>query len=212
MWFDAPIGYIGITKRWADENKKSWKEWWLPTRHDDVKLVQFMGKDNIFFHSIMFPASLKGSGEKWKLVDEIFASGWLLAKDTKFSKSTGTGLSATDALSVASSDVWRFVLMSLYPETDDTVFSWDEFQKIVNTELADNIGNFINRVLVFVKNNFGKVPDRHVLTNEDEMFLEALSAIKNEIKKHIENGKLRQALHEVSRFSTECNVYLNAQE
>lgn len=211
VWFDAPIGYIGITKEWssATGKPKEWERWWFD---QSVRYVQFMGKDNVPFHSIMFPSFLQGSGEPWKQVDLLVASGWLLSKGGKFSKSRGMGLGMEEALSVRPADYWRFALISLYPETDDTEFTWEELQRIINTELADNIGNFIHRVLSYTKETFGTVPDRHILTEDDNRFLESLKSIKNSITETLEACRLRQTLREIGRFARECNAYLNEQE
>jgi len=210
VWFDAPIGYIGITKQWSNSIKKpnEWKKWWF----DDLKYVQFMGKDNIPFHSIMFPSILKGTGENWKLVDNIIASGWLISKNVKFSKSRGKGLTTEEALEIRPADYWRYVLMSLYPETDDSIFTWSEFQRKINNELSDIIGNFIHRVLSFTFSNFGKVPKLNELKKEDKEIIEKWKQLHTEITENFENMKLKKALKGVVHLCKEANAYFNNQE
>ncbi len=210
VWFDAPIGYIGITKEWSNKIKKKdeWKKWWF----SDCKYVQFMGKDNIPFHSITFPATLKGTGEEWKLVDDIIGSAWLISKDVKFSKSRGKGLTTESALNIRPTDYWRYVLMSLYPETNDSIFTWEEFQRRVNNELSDIIGNFIHRVISFTKSNFGEVPKLGEMKKEDEEIIGKLNSIHEDVTKDFEKAKLREALKGVLHLAKESNAYFNNQE
>ncbi|MCD6368078.1 MAG: methionine--tRNA ligase, partial [Candidatus Aenigmarchaeota archaeon] len=211
VWFDAPIGYIGITKEWSNKIGKpeEWKRWWLS---DDVKYVQFMGKDNVPFHTITFPSSLKGTGENWKLVDDIVASAWLLSKGVKFSKSRGEGLTTEEALKIKPADYWRYVLISLYPETDDSIFTWEEFQRRINNELSDVIGNFVHRVLSFTKSNFGEVPSLGELNDEDKRMIEKWKEIHNEITDYMENARIREALKGIVHLCKEANAYFNNQE
>ena len=120
VWFDAPIGYLSFTKEWCLKNDQKFEEWW---KNEKTKLVQFMGKDNTIFHSIIFPAMLLGCRENWKLADRLISSGWLKTEGIKFSKSRGKGLTTEEALKKYPADYWRFVLVSLYPEQNDSVFS-----------------------------------------------------------------------------------------
>lgn len=210
VWFDAPIGYIGITKEWSQEIDKpeEWKKWWFK----DVKYVQFMGKDNVPFHSITFPATLKGTEDEWNFVDNIVASGWLISKDVKFSKSRGEGLTTEEALEIKPAGYWRYVLMSLYPEKDDSTFSWNEFQRRINNELSDIIGNFVHRILSFTESKFGKVPESHNLVKEDEEIIKKWKELYNEITENFEQVKLKEALKGVVKLCKEANAYFNNQE
>ncbi|UCG95167.1 MAG: methionine--tRNA ligase [archaeon] len=210
VWFDAPIGYIGITKEWSNKIGKpdEWKKWWL----EDCKYVQFMGKDNVPFHSITFPATLKGTEGSWNLVDNLVGSAWLISKDVKFSKSRGRGLTTEDALEIRPVDYWRYVLMSLYPESDDSTFTWEEFRRRVNNELSDIIGNFVHRVLSFTKLNYGKIPGSGELKKEDREILEKLEKIHGEVTENFERARLREALKGVIHLAKESNAYFNNQE
>lgn len=211
VWFDAPIGYIGITKEWSNKIREpdEWKKWWFS---NDVKYVQFMGKDNIPFHTITFPATLKGSGENWKLVDDVVASAWLISKGVKFSKSRGEGLTTEEALKVKPADYWRYVLMSLYPESDDSIFTWEEFQRRINNELSDIVGNFVHRILSFTESNFGKVPELGELQEKDEEILRKWKELYKKITGNFEKARLREALKEIVHLCKESNAYFNNQE
>lgn len=148
VWFDAPVGYIGITREWAHSigEPEEWKKWWKQPLASDVFYIQYMGKDNVFFHAILFPAMLIGSDD-WKLVDMISASQFLTAKGVKFSKSRGVGLNLESAKELLPVEYWRYVLAALWPENKDTEFSWEILVEKINKELVDNISNFIYRSL-----------------------------------------------------------------
>lgn len=147
VWFDAVIGYIGITRELGDEYVE---HYW---KYQSTKLIQFMGKDNIEFHTIMFPAILLGSNMGYILPHIIKASEFLTSRSVKFSKSQGVGLNIETALQILGADYWRYVLMHLYPETADTEFSIEALKDIVNSVMNDKIGNLVNRVLIMAKNN-----------------------------------------------------------
>lgn len=210
VWFDAPIGYIGITREWSNSigKKDEWKKWWL----GECRYVQFMGKDNIPFHSITFPATLMGTREDWKLVDDLIGSAWLISKDVKFSKSRGKGLTTEEALEIRPTDYWRYVLMSLYPENDDSMFTWDEFQRRINNELSDLIGNFIHRTLSFTKLNYGKIPKAGRLEDKDLAMVKKLEQIHAQITDDFEEARLREALKNVLHLVKETNSYFNSEE
>ncbi len=144
VWFDAVLGYIGITKEW---DKEKWKDYWL----GNAKLVQFMGKDNIEFHTIMFPAMLIGARKGYTMPAVIKASEYLTSKTLKFSKSNGVGLNLEKAIEIMDADYWRFVLMYLYPESSDTAFSIPIMKEVVNSIMNGKIGNLVNRVMVLIK-------------------------------------------------------------
>ncbi len=148
VWFDAPIGYISITAG-AREN---WKDWWL--NPSGVRLYQFMAKDNIPFHTVIFPASLLGTGRDWTLLHHISSTEYLNYEDTKFSKSRNIGVFGDDVKKTGIPvDLWRFYLLANRPERNDTSFTWHDFFEKVNAEFIDNIGNLVNRTLVFLANN-----------------------------------------------------------
>ena len=161
VWFDAPIEYIGATREWADGGGGDWRRWWrLDEGADDVRYVQFMGKDNVAFHSVSFPATILGSREPWKTVDLLKSFNWLNWYGGKFSTSQGRGVFMDQALELLPADCWRWYLLANSPEGSDTAFTWEQFATAVNKDLADVLGNFINRILKFCETRFeGRVPE-----------------------------------------------------
>jgi methionyl-tRNA synthetase len=160
VWFDAPIEYIAATEEWADETGADWRRWWREDGGaDDVSYVEFMGKDNVAFHTVSFPATLLGSGEPWKSVDVLKAFNWLNWYGDKFSTSQKRGVFMDAALELAPADCWRWYLTSNAPEHSDSAFTWELFQSAVNRDLADVLGNFVNRICKFCETRFeGVVP------------------------------------------------------
>ena len=157
VWFDAPIGYIAATEDWAAEapHLRDWRDWWHGA--DDVDYVQFLGKDNVPFHAVSFPATELGSGEPWKTVDVIKAVNWLTYEGGKFSTSRGRGVFLDEALDLLGADYWRWWLVANAPENHDTDFGFARFAVDVNNDLADTFGNLVHRVLSFVAARFGGV-------------------------------------------------------
>ncbi len=151
-WFDAPIGYIGITKKALDARGEKWEDWWLA---DDVRHVEFMGKDNIPFHSVFFPAYLLGSGENWTQVDFLKGVNYLNFNGGKFSKTEQRGIFADQALEEFPADYWRYWLIANIPEGSDASFNFEAFASTINKDLNGILGNFVNRVLKMTQNNFG---------------------------------------------------------
>ncbi|MEM8569266.1 MAG: methionine--tRNA ligase [Pseudomonadota bacterium] len=163
VWFDAPIEYIAASAEWADATGQpdvAWERWWRTDQGaEDVRYVQFMGKDNVPFHTLSFPATILGSGEPWKLVDFIKSFNYLNYDGGKFSTSQGRGVFMDQALSRLPSDYWRWWLLSNVPESSDSNFTWEGFQTGVNKDLADVLGNFASRVTKFARSRFEeKVP------------------------------------------------------
>ncbi|MBP6012247.1 MAG: methionine--tRNA ligase [Alphaproteobacteria bacterium] len=164
VWFDAPIEYIGATKEWADaapgSNARDWKSWWSGAAQSEVRYVEFMGKDNVPFHTVGFPVTMLGSGEPWKLVDQIKGFNWLNYYGGKFSTSQKRGVFMDAALEILPPDYWRWYLTANAPESADSSFTWTHFADIVNKDLADVLGNFVNRTLKFTESKFGTtIPD-----------------------------------------------------
>jgi methionyl-tRNA synthetase len=165
VWFDAPIEYISATKEWADaapgSNARDWKSWWFGDEAlANVRYVEFMGKDNVPFHTVGFPVTIIGSGEKWKLVDQIKGSNWLNYYGGKFSTSQKRGVFMDAALEILPPDFWRWYLIANAPESADASFTWQHFADVVNKDLADVLGNFVNRTLKFTESKFGaSIPD-----------------------------------------------------
>ena len=161
VWFDAPIEYIACAEEWAEATGNDWKRWWRTDKGaDDVRYVQFMGKDNVPFHTLGFPATLLGSGEPWKMVDHLKSFNYLNYDGGQFSTSQGRGVFMDQALEILPSDYWRWWLLSHAPESSDSEFTWENFQSSVNKDLADVLGNFVSRITKFCRSKFGEtVPD-----------------------------------------------------
>jgi len=189
VWFDAPIGYISITARERDD----WRDWWQNPAA--VTLYQFMAKDNIPFHTVIFPASLIGTGKNWTLLHHINSTEYLNYEETKFSKSRNTGVFGDDVKKTGIPvDLWRFYLLANRPERNDAHFVWQDFIEKVNTEFIDNIGNLTNRTLVYLQKNFdGRIrdinwPDTH------KAFVETCRKSFAGITAALESVKIRESL------------------
>lgn len=205
VWFDAPIGYISATKDWAQQNNRSWEEWW---KNDDTQLVHFIGKDNIVFHCVIFPAMLKAHGE-FILPDHVPANEFLNLEGDKLSTSRNWAVWLHEYLIDFPNrqDELRYVLTSIAPETKDSDFSWNDYQARVNNELADILGNFVNRVFVLTHKYFGgKVPRSQF--EIDEEVEKALQSAYTEIPKHIEAYQFRQAQVLAMNLARTGNKYL----
>jgi methionyl-tRNA synthetase len=162
VWFDAPIEYLGATWEWEDAappgEVRDWRSWWWEA--DDVRYTQFMGKDNVPFHTISFPSTILGTREPWKLVDTIKGTNWLTYYGGKFSTSRGVGVFMDTALEILPADPWRWYLIANSPESSDASFTWELLAEAVNKDLADTLGNFVNRTLTFTQRRFGDaLPD-----------------------------------------------------
>lgn len=159
VWFDAPIEYIAATQEWAEANGQDWRPWWRTDIDPDVRYVQVMGKDNVTFHTVSFPVTLLGSKEPWRTVHQLKALNWLNWYGGKFSTSNRRGVFMDDALDLLPADYWRWYLLANVPESADTAFTWEQFQACVNKDLADVLGNFVNRILKFTETRFdGVIP------------------------------------------------------
>ncbi|HPD91818.1 MAG: methionine--tRNA ligase [Rhodobacter sp.] len=165
VWFDAPIEYISATAEWAHARglgDEAWERWWREDKGAaDVRYVEFMGKDNVPFHTLSFPATLMGANfdgsEPWKLVDYIKSFNYLNYDGGQFSTSQGRGVFMDQALSILPADYWRWWLLSHAPESSDSEFTWENFQASVNKDLADVLGNLVSRVTKFCRSKFGEV-------------------------------------------------------
>jgi methionyl-tRNA synthetase len=161
VWFDAPIEYIGATVEWAEATGSDWERWWREDKGaSDVTYVQFMGKDNVAFHTVSFPVTIMGSGEPWKLVDRLKAFNWVTWYGGKFSTTDKRGIFMDQALEILPSDYWRWYLMANAPESSDAAFTLEQFQQTINADLANVFGNFVNRITRFAASKFdSRVPD-----------------------------------------------------
>lgn len=213
VWFDAPIGYIGITKQWADEKpqERDWKKWWLNA--DDVKYVEFMGKDNVPFHAIFFPAMLLGTGEKWTFVDYLKGMSYLTFEGGKFSKSEHRGVFADKAVEEFPADYWRYWLMANAPESSDSSFTFDGFVSTVNKDLNGVLGNFVSRVLKMTASKFSpEVPAGGAFTSQENELISALQEKVNNYFSYLENMEFRKALNELRAIWVDGNNYISVAE
>ncbi len=189
VWFNAPIGYISITQQLANELKAAgkdsfdWKSWWQP-KDKDVELFQFIGKDNIPFHTVIFPCTLLGSGRDWTKLYHMSSTEYLNYEDGKFSKSRGVGVFGSDAIETGiPADAWRFYIFYNRPEKQDFQFTWKDFQEKINSELVGNLGNLVNRTLLFVNKYYeGKIPSAPV----DEELWSKVRALEEKITENME--------------------------
>ena len=210
VWFDAPIEYIGATREWADATGADWKRWWrMDAGADDVRYVQFMGKDNVAFHSINFPATLLGSREPWKTVDVLKSFNWLNWYGGKFSTSQGRGVFMDQALELLPADCWRWYLLANSPEGSDTAFTWEQFATAVNKDLADVLGNFVNRILKFCESRFeGVTPEGGEAGPLEAQLHEALSARITELTQTFEAIEIRKSAQALRAIWVLGNEYL----
>lgn len=214
VWFDAPIEYIGATMEWAEATEINWERWWREDRGAaDVRYLQFMGKDNVPFHTVGFPVTLFGSQERWKVVDYIKGLNWMNYYGGKFSTSGNRGIFMDNALELLPADYWRWYLLANAPESDDSNFTWEHFQATVNHELADVFGNFINRIAKFCAARFGGVvPDQGEygsLEKETTNDLEARLAL---LTRQMEAMEFRKSAIELRSMWVIGNEYLQKAE
>ncbi len=217
VWFDAPIEYIACAKEWADERGEpdaAWERWWRTDRGaGDVRYVQFMGKDNVPFHTLSFPATIIGSGEPWKLVDYIKSFNYLNYDGGQFSTSQGRGVFMDQALSILPADYWRWWLLSHAPESSDSEFTWENFQASVNKDLADVLGNFVSRVTKFCRSKFGEaVPEGGAYDAPEAAVIAALEERLESYQRHMEAIEVRKAATELRAIWVIGNEYLQEAE
>lgn len=210
VWFDAPIEYIAATEEWADATGNSWRDWWrLDEGAGDVRYVQFMGKDNVAFHTVSFPATIIGSGEPWKTVDQLKAFNWLNWYGGKFSTSQKRGVFMDQALELLPADYWRWRLTAYGPEHADSAFTWEDFQASTNKDLADVLGNFVNRIVKFTESKFDGVVPEGGEAGPLEIKLEAdLRAAVAEATEQFEAMEFRKAAAAVRAAWVLGNEYL----
>jgi methionyl-tRNA synthetase len=211
VWFDAPIEYIACAKEWADANGKGevWRDWWYGEAAGDVTYVEFMGKDNIPFHTVGFPVTIMGSGEPWKLVDRLKGFNYINYDGGKFSTSGKRGIFMDTALEILPADYWRYYLMANAPESSDSNFTWEHFASIVNKDLADVLGNFVNRVTKFCAARFdAKVPGEGEYGAEEEALIAELDARVKAYAEQFEAIEFRKAMGELRAIWVAGNEYL----
>lgn len=209
VWFDAPIGYISNTQELLPDD---WEKWW---KSEDTKLVHFIGKDNIVFHCIVFPAMLKAYGDGYILPENVPANEFLNLEGDKISTSRGWAVWADEYLKdfPGKQDVMRYVLTANAPETKDNDFSWKDFQTRNNSELVAIFGNFVNRAVVLTHKYFGGVvPAVGELTDIDREVLAQLPELKASMEKNIENYRFRDALKDAMSMARVGNKYISDTE
>lgn len=222
VWFNAPIGYLSITKQLADElikeGKQSfdWKSWWIPSESEEAKgkgkvdLFQFIGKDNIPFHTVIFPCTLLGSPHEWTKLHHMSSTEYLNYEDGKFSKSRGVGVFGSDAIETGiPADAWRFYIFYNRPEKQDYQFTWKDFMEKLNGELIGNLGNLVNRTLLFVNKYYeGKIPDAPV----DEELWAQVKELEKKATEYLEWAELKDAFRTMFEISDICNKKFQATE
>ncbi len=212
VWFDAPIGYISATREWAALKGKpeAWKDYWCdPT----TKLVQFIGKDNIPFHAIFFPAMTMGQEMPYKLVDELPANEFYNLEGRQFSKSDGWTIDLESFFQNFTADQIRYAIAANAPENQDSEFSWKEFQLRCNSELLGKYGNLVNRTLVFLQAQCeGKIPSSSHLHQIDQEFLTKVTHLVSEAKEAYSSFHLRKACQLIMELAQAGNVYFDAKK
>ena len=214
VWFDAPIEYIAATEEWAQANGGDWRSWWrLDEGAEDVRYVQFMGKDNVAFHTVSFPATILGSEEPWKLVDRLKAFNWLNWYGGKFSTSSKRGVFMDTALELLPSDYWRWYLTANAPEGSDTQFTWESFQGVINSDLANVLGNFVNRITKYCAAKFdGQVPAAGTPGEAEAWMAAELAERLKALTAHYEAMEYRKAAAETRALWAAGNEYLTRAE
>ncbi len=212
VWFDAPIGYISATQEWAERNHKpdAWKDYWLDPK---TKLVQFIGKDNIPFHAVFFPAQIMGQNTPYKLVDELPANEFYNLEGRQFSKSEGWYIDLERFFKQFTADQIRYAIASNAPESQDSEFTWKDFQARCNNELLAKYGNLINRTLVFACNNCErKIPEVKNLHDQDREFLNKVHTLAKEADDAYAHFRLRRASQVIMELAQLGNVYFDAKK
>ncbi|XP_061470636.1 methionine--tRNA ligase, cytoplasmic isoform X4 [Rhineura floridana] len=207
VWFDAPIGYLSIAASYTDQ----WEKWWK--NPEQVQLYNFMAKDNVPFHSVVFPCSLLGTGDSYTLVNHLIATEYLNYEDGKFSKSRGVGVFGDMAMDTGiPADIWRFYLLYLRPESQDSAFSWNDLMLKNNSELLNTLGNFINRAGSFVCKFFGGNVPSMELSHDDKRLLANITLELRQYNQLLEKVKIRDALRSILNIARHGNQYLQVNE
>ncbi len=210
VWMEAVLGYVSATKEWAEKSAdpEIWKKFWFDP---NSRNVHFIGKDNIPFHTIVFPGLLEATGEKYSLPWQVSSTEFFLFDDQRFSKSRGIGVWMDEALQLEGPEYWRYAMLSLRPELKDTNFTWEEFERKINTELNDVVGNFVHRTLSFIQSNFGGVVPSFD-PEKSKSAIENITAYAGRVSDKLEHFRLKEALETLVDFAREANRYLNEKE
>ena len=210
VWFDAPIGYIAATAEWAKSTGESLDDWW---KGGKARLIHFLGKDNVPFHTLMWPASLMAADDNWNLPYFIASNEYLNYEGGAFSKSRNRGVFSNDVVEMGfPADAWRFYIMANRPEKRDSDFSFEAFQALVNAGLVGNLGNLLNRMFSFTKKKFGIIPKRHQLSDLDKKTLEQIEEKAKQIDNAYATFELRQASKLLLELGDVGNRFLQISE
>lgn len=212
VWFEAVLGYVSAAVEWAEKNGRpeDWKTYWFDK---ETKNVHFIGKDNIPFHTIIFPALLLATKDPYVLPWQVSSTEFIMFDNKRFSKSRRIGVWMDEALQVAPADYWRYLLIAIRPETKDANFTWKDFQARVNSDLNDVLGNFIHRTLTFIKNNFsGSIPAPGEFNERDKAMLARLQESPRKASMALDQCKLREGLSAVIDLARDGNLYLSESE
>ncbi len=209
VWFDAVLGYVSAVKEYfkrrGDEDR--WKDFWM---NQDVHVAFFIGKDNIPFHTIIFPALLLATHDPYTLKFHIGATEWLQFEGQKFSKSKGIGIWGDEAIKLLPADYWRYTLTYIRPETKDTDFKWDILEHCVNKELNDNIGNLIHRILNLIKRYSGNRVKFHEPVTERQKTLKELNfLVAEKVEKDYMNMRFQRVLFDITQLVGDANSIIN---
>ncbi len=216
VWFDAVIGYLSASVEWASlqGDPDAWRAWW---QSEDALHAYFQGKDNIVFHTVIWPSILLGyerggevgAGEPLQLPDDVFATEFLTMESKQLSSSRSHGILLRDFLERYDPDPLRYYLIAASPETQDADFTWADFVRRSNDELLANWGNLVNRTLTNAHRTFGAVPEPGALTAEDQAVLDGVEAGFDAVGEHVEAGRFRAALGEAMRLASTVNQYVS---
>jgi len=210
VWFDAPIGYIAATWEWAKKKNEKLEDWW---KKGKARLVHFLGKDNVPFHTIMWPATLTGADDGWNLPDYVASNEYLNYEGGAFSKSRNRGVFSNDVVKMPfSTDMWRYFIISNRPEKNDTDFSFEAFKTMVNADLLGNLSNLVNRLFSFTSKKIGKIPAASNLSEQDKEALNSADEKIKEIEKCYFNFELRMAVKHILELGDIGNKYLQSAE
>lgn len=212
VWFENVLGYVSAVVEYfkKKDGEGTWKDYWLDSETD---VAFFIGKDNIPFHTVIFPSLLEANGADYSNRFHVGATEFLMFEGEKFSKSRRVGIWLDEALEILPSDYWRFSLMLQRPEVRDTNFSWDYLERSINDELNDQLGNLAHRLLTLIDSHFdGQVPAGGNLTESQEELLTSTEETRGEVERQFRRFRLQRALTAVMNLLRECNSLLNEEE
>jgi methionyl-tRNA synthetase len=210
VWFDAPIGYLSISRQyWTEQGQpERFEELW---KDPATKLFHFIGKDNITFHAIVFPTILRGADKGWILPENVPANEFFNFEGRKFNTSSGWMI-PEEAIADVPVDALRYALCTMMPETADSDWTWTEFQARINGDLADNLGNFVSRTLRFIERFFdGEIPGYGAASAADEALFSAASRAATEVREHLGAFRFRRACQAIMALGHECNRYYDTE-